>query len=161
MNIFFLDNDEQLNAQWHCDKHVVKMPLEATQMVSTCFRIHYMGDLPWWFYKISYKNHPMSIWVRTSIQNCMYACRYGIELCHEYSYRYNKTHACEEILKYALLHVDGLDIIKEAFTEPPRCMPKQYCIGSTVVHDYRAYYRSKQDTIIMKWKNRKKPYWLG
>ena len=35
MNIFVLDKDPKQAAQWHVDKHVVKMPLEAAQLLST------------------------------------------------------------------------------------------------------------------------------
>ena len=35
MNIFLLDYNIERCARYHCDKHVVKMPLETTQMLST------------------------------------------------------------------------------------------------------------------------------
>ena len=34
MNIFILDEDPSVAAQYHCDKHVVKMVLETAQMLS-------------------------------------------------------------------------------------------------------------------------------
>jgi len=33
MNLFILDKVIKKNAKAHCDKHIVKMPLEAMQMV--------------------------------------------------------------------------------------------------------------------------------
>ena len=39
MNIFYLDRDEQKAAQYHCDKHVVKMILESAQLLSTAHRV--------------------------------------------------------------------------------------------------------------------------
>ena len=35
MNIFILDRDPKVCAQYHCDKHVVKMILETAQMICT------------------------------------------------------------------------------------------------------------------------------
>ena len=32
MNIFVLDQDVDVAAKWHVDRHVVKMPLETAQM---------------------------------------------------------------------------------------------------------------------------------
>ena len=39
MNIFILDTDPIVAAQWQCDKHVVKMIVESAQMLSTAHRI--------------------------------------------------------------------------------------------------------------------------
>jgi len=35
MNIFVLDLDPELAAQYHCDKHVPKLCVEATQLIVT------------------------------------------------------------------------------------------------------------------------------
>ena len=39
MNIFYLDHNPLLSAQYHCDKHVCKMIVEYAQMLSTAHRI--------------------------------------------------------------------------------------------------------------------------
>lgn len=39
MNIFFLDLDPKTCAQYHCDKHVVKMIVEYGQLLSTAHRV--------------------------------------------------------------------------------------------------------------------------
>ena len=39
MNIFFLDKDPIIAAQYHCDKHCVKMILEYAQLLSTAHRV--------------------------------------------------------------------------------------------------------------------------
>lgn len=38
MNIFYLDTDPVKAAEYHCDKHVVKMILETAQLLSTVLR---------------------------------------------------------------------------------------------------------------------------
>jgi len=37
MNIFILDNNPKLAAQYHCDKHCVKMILESAQLLCAQF----------------------------------------------------------------------------------------------------------------------------
>lgn len=39
MNIFYLDENPVLAAEFHCDKHVVKMILESAQLLSTAHRV--------------------------------------------------------------------------------------------------------------------------
>ena len=68
MNIFYLDRNPIVAAQMMCDKHVVKMILESAQMLSTAHRVldgDTYADLVG-LYKIAHKNHPSSVWVRSS-----------------------------------------------------------------------------------------------
>ena len=73
MNIFYLDSDPYVAAKMHCDKHVVKMILESAQMLSTAHRVldgdEYADERG--LYKMAHKNHPSTIWVRTSTDNYM------------------------------------------------------------------------------------------
>ena len=39
MNIFYLDRDPKIAAQYHLDKHVVKMIVEYAQLMSTAHRL--------------------------------------------------------------------------------------------------------------------------
>ena len=82
MNIFFLDYDTQKCAQYHCDKHVVKMVLETAQLL--CGVHHTTPQVtPQVPYKLSHKNHPCAIWCRESLSNYLYLCDLGLELCKE------------------------------------------------------------------------------
>ena len=40
MNIFHLHKVPKVCAEYHCDKHVVKMILETAQMLSTAYQKH-------------------------------------------------------------------------------------------------------------------------
>ena len=53
MNIFVLDNEVEKCAEYHCDKHVIKMILESAQMMSAVVRLqgYDVG------YKLTHKNH--------------------------------------------------------------------------------------------------------
>ena len=68
MNIFFLDYDPKKCAQYHLDKHVVKMIVETAQML---YSVHWFLELslPSSAYKKAHINHPCSIWARTSLEN--------------------------------------------------------------------------------------------
>ena len=39
MNLFWLDEDPFKSIEYHCDKHVVKMPTEYKQMLCTAHRV--------------------------------------------------------------------------------------------------------------------------
>ena len=39
MNFFYLDEDPWQSIEYHCDKHIVKMPTEYKQMLCTAHRV--------------------------------------------------------------------------------------------------------------------------
>ena len=155
MNIFFLDFDTQKCAQYHCDKHVVKMILETAQLLCGA---HHMANrislnIP---YKLSHKNHPCSIWVRESLSNYLYLCDLGLELCKEYTYRYEKRHKSQDVIEWCLSNKPLIYDI--GFTTPPKAMPDEYKVDD-VIQSYRNYYvGAKKD--FAKWKNRDIPEWF-
>jgi hypothetical protein len=152
MNIFFLDNDVRKCAQYHNDKHVVKMILETAQLLCGA---HWVvgGDAP---YKLSHKNHPCSIWVRESLSNYLLLCELGLELCNEYTYRYGKRHKSQEVIEWCV--VNKLNITDIGLTEQPMAMPDQYKTNS-VVESYRNYYIGDKSGFAS-WKNREVPNWF-
>ena len=68
MNIFFLDKSPELAAKYLCDKHVPKMLLESSQMLSTAIQRHLGGTIGE-LYKPAYPKHPMTIWVGDNKNN--------------------------------------------------------------------------------------------
>ena len=94
MNIFHLHKDPKICAEYHCDKHVVKMILETAQMLSTAYQKHCGDDDN--LYKSAYPKHPMTIWVGESVENFNYAHLLGKELGKQY-----KTVSEKVILKKA------------------------------------------------------------
>ena len=67
MNIFVLDYMSEDAAKMLCDKHIVKMPLESAQMLSSVWHRYGHGDKVQ--YKQAYKNHPATVWAGDSIGN--------------------------------------------------------------------------------------------
>ena len=155
MNIFLLDTDTRKCAQYHCDKHVVKMILETAQLLCG---VHHMTDqvtdqVP---YQLSHKNHPCAIWSRESLSNYLYLCDLGLELCKEYTYRYGKRHKSQDVIEWCVTNKPN--ICDKEFTEPARAMPNEYKVDS-VVESYRNYYIGEKSKIAV-WKNREIPEWF-
>jgi hypothetical protein len=105
MNLFYLDEDHDLNAQFHVDKHVSKMVLEVAEMICMAhwvsesvgyvpralskeeyaevleYRAPYKADAPEdrpipYIGQNSHLNHPSTIWVRSSSENYDWAINY-------------------------------------------------------------------------------------
>jgi hypothetical protein len=156
MNIFFLDTDTKKCAEYHCDKHVVKMILETAQLLCG---VHHLTnqvnvEIP---YKLSHKNHPCSIWTRESLSNYLYLCDLGLELCKEYTYRYGKRHKSQDVIEWCL--VNKPKIPDTGFTNPPKAMPDEYKVDD-FVKSYRNYYVGAKSSIA-KWKSRSIPEWFN
>lgn len=158
MNIFFLSIIPKICAQMHVDKHVVKMILETTQLLCSA---HYM--FPTDFkpcYKLTHKNHPSAIWVRTSKPNYEWLCMLGKELCIEYTYRYGKVHKCEPYLYDLSNNIPNLPDI--GFSTPLQAMPNEYK-DNDAIEAYRSYYFFHK-MHIHSWKGKKNgrptPEWI-
>ena len=124
MNIFHLDKNPKICAEYHCDRHVVKMILETAQMLSTAYRKKFgdNDDL----YKTAYPKHPMTIWVGDSGDNFFCSVQLLDQLLYQYTVRYKKVHKTIKISnllhsKHKLWHT-----WKTEFTRPPLCMPDEY-----------------------------------
>ena len=77
INIFLLDYNVTQCAQYHCDKHIVKMPLETTQMLSTVhWRYENKGP-----YLPVHEKHPCTLWAGQTVENYVWLWRLGIALC--------------------------------------------------------------------------------
>jgi len=163
MNIFFLDENPTLSAQYHVDKHVVKMILETAQLL--CSVHHVTDQLPTNYrrstveapYKLSHKNHPCAVWARQSLSNYLYLCELGLELGKEYTHRYGKRHKSIDVINWCIINKPNIPDI--GFTTPAMAMPDEFKVDS-VVESYRNYYMGAKSDLAS-WKNREKPFWFG
>lgn len=150
MNIFYLDSDVKKCAQYHCDKHVVKMITEYAQLLSTACRVNgfEIG------YKVTHNNHPCAKWVRESQANFLYLVDLQYYLHEEYKQRYGayKVHKAFTVVEELVLP----NLPEVEFTEPPKCVPDDFKYLPTV-EAYRAYYL-RDKAYFCTWKNTK-PYW--
>ena len=156
MNIFILDYNTKKCAQYHCDKHVVKMILETAQLLCG---VHHVTDqvTDQVQYKLSHKNHPCAIWARESLSNYLYLCDLGLELCKEYTYRYGKRHKSQQVIEWCMINKPQIPDID--FTSPPKAMPDEYKVID-VVESYRNYYMGAKKNFAV-WKNRNIPEWFS
>ena len=179
MNIFYLHEDPIQNAKWHIDKHIVKMPIEYAQLMSTAHRVcdgkevrrlskanrllktydHPEPELDHTLYKSCHVNHPSAIWVRQSKKNYRWLYEMWTELNTEFMYRYDKDvpHLSYSKLKYALFSPPE-NMEEGVFTEPTQAMPDDVKNKSSITA-YRDYY-IKYKTHLHNWKNRTVPYWM-
>lgn len=176
MNIFFLDTDPQIAAQYHHDKHVVKMILETAQLLSTAHRVldgeQYVDQstgrkIKRWkmndsfiderLYKATHMNHPSNVWTRESKDNYIWLYKLFVSLCHEYTHRYGKVHAtCKKLA--VILGQTPKNIPDVGMTKMPQAMPDQYKANDSV-QAYRNYYVGAKKS-QSKYTNRNEPAWL-
>ena len=162
MNLFLLSWDPKVFASRHINKHVGKMLLEITQMMYTAWHILHPGG-EWMdecpvnkkgergYKRISNINHPMAVWVRSSVTNYMFAARLAIELGEEFERRYKHPHASLEHARWLAEHIPecvhnislksqyGFLNLEDDVEPVPLCMPDAYHDPDPVVA-YNKYY---------------------
>lgn len=182
MNLFILDYDLDKNAQYHIDKHVGKMQLEAGQLLAIALWVDkIIGYCPRKLNKEesdevqavmakephiderkfvrylaprSHTNHPCAIWVRSSLDNFEWAQVYVNALNEETMYRGNKSHAsCAEVNKWP----SPTRLPRVGLTPFALSMPEDYK-QEDAVEAYRTYYRNYKAEIAS-WKTRGEPNW--
>ena len=167
MNIFILDESPIISAQMQCDKHIVKMPLETAQMLCSVWHRYGQGmNVP---YKEAHRNHPCTLWAGNDGANYDWLWQHGMELCFEYTRRYNKIHKCQQVIMDIRETDWGTLQYKPMERTPhPQCMPDEYKEQDgffspevASVRAYRKYYvNDKKD--IAKWeKSRPMPDWYA
>ena len=177
MNIFVLDESPVKAAEYHCNKHVVKMILEYTQLLCTAHRVldgeetielskNNRKVKRWKFenslkdkviYSATHVNHPSAVWVRESSSHYWWLYNLLKELHYEYKLRYDKTHKCFVYLKVLDVLPKNIKVSKN-FKQPPQAMPEDYkCEDS--IKAYRNYYINAK-AYMAKWTSRQVPTWF-
>lgn len=181
MNIFVLNKDPIVSAIEQCDKHVVKMPTESAQMLSTAHRIldGYVEKRPsksgkrmidYWvhpdsnlenvLYKAVHHKHPSTLWTMQSNNNYNWHYVHFCALCDEYEFRYGRKHGADLRLR-EILATPPKNIPVGFKTQQPLAMKSNpECMMSDVVESYRAFYQTKQDRFKMVWSKRPIPEWF-
>lgn len=165
MNIFLLDENPELAAQYHCNTHVIKMILESAQLLSTAINLHHGKQvMP---YKSTHINHPCAIWVRESRDNALWLVELTTALNAEYKYRYKKTrnenHKSYDMLTAARIKNRIKSLPATPQTPPALAMPDKYWVidslGMDAVQSYRNYYKNGK-TDLLAYTRREPPEWL-
>ena len=181
MNIFVLDTDVKKCAEYHCDKHLVKMITEHNQILGsiayTARGITRKRDITPEFiqknfqgfprkhadgsphpYGIGYKNHPCTQWTKSSMQNYMWLCNLTLRMCEEYTRRYGRKHAGESICSW---YYSNMPAALPMLTMTPfaQAMPDD-CKSPDAVSAYRNYYM-KHKARFAKWAHSPTPHWFN
>lgn len=178
MNIFQLDKDPVLCAEYHLDKHVVKMILEYSQLLSTSHRLldgkqseslsktgrrtttwRLDDDRDSILYKATHNNHPSAIWARKSSGNYTWLQTLLASLSEQYFIRYGKRHKCERDGLIARLESLPNNIPIAAQSPILLAMPDEYKIDKDPIECYREYYRNGK-LHLHSWKVVGAPAWL-
>lgn len=156
MNIFALHIDPAIAAQLHCDKHVIKMITETTQILSTNFSIlglapaietHSKNTL----YKPYNPNHRCVKWARDTTGNLYWTAELLRALILEYEYRYGPDYSkfvkARQLTPYFQIYSKQLFFADdpESRNRTPfvMAMPEQYQQADPVLA-YQAYYREEK-----------------
>jgi hypothetical protein len=177
MNIFVLDLDPALCAQYHCDKHLIKMIVEHCQILGsiayTARGITRKKDITPEFilkhfqgfprsrdgqphpYGIGFKNHPCTQWAGHSFDNYVWLCKLTLEMCKEYTRRYKKKHVGEAIANWYYANPPELPL--KGMTPFAQAMP-DVCKNPNPVTAYRDYYKQYKARFA-KWAHSPTPKW--
>lgn len=167
MNLFVLSLCYRECAEWMFDKHVSKMILETCQMLSTAKHLldpfYEESEEHQQIYKISHKNHPVSIWIRTSLENYLWACDMATAMHDEWRYRYGhpdtKCHASYRVVQLLRKYAPWADCFpQQGLTPFAQAMPNDYK-SLCAVEAYRKYYQSPEKRRIASWRGRNPPPW--
>jgi len=172
MNLFFLDIDPKKCAEYHCDKHVVKMIIEIVQMLYAAHHIN-KSELPPDCYKVHSPNHPTCVWIRQNKNNYIYASTLAVELAKEYTHRYFKIHKSQKHAEW--LHQNVPDFKESNYKNQPRLSKNLYfqslgmtdiplampvdCFLEDTIKSYRKYYLLHKKRFV-KWTLRDIPPWF-
>ena len=165
MNLFILSLIQKEIAKYMMDKHVSKILLEAVQMLCSAKRVLNPDDSSnERLYKLAHKNHPVTIWCRTSKANFVWTLDLIEALHNEWRFRYghpetkfHKSYIMAHYLKENMPSDDSF--AKKGLTPFALAMPDEYK-SDDPVQSYRNYYMSEDKQRIATWKKgRGKPDW--
>jgi hypothetical protein len=157
VNIFVLDESPRVAAEYHCDKHVVKMIVETAQILSTTHHVLDGEEAVPGIYKKTHANHPCCVWARESSENYSWLLSLGFYLAGEYKTRYKKTHKTSQVLDTLSSFPSHLP--SGSLTPFALAMPEQY-VTEDAVQSYRGFYIGEKARFA-KWKYTEAPAWFS
>ena len=168
MNLFILSLNFKECAEYLFDKHVSKILLEAVQMLCTSMLLvdpenEITNKIK--LYKIAHKNHPVTIWMRNSLENYVWTLDLVDAMHDEWKYRYNhppeKMHKSYVVAQYLRKYAPTADKFPcKGLTPFAQAMPVE-CKRDDPVEAYRAYYQTAEKRRIASWKRRERPSWYN
>lgn len=183
MNLFILDLDFELNAQYHVDDHVNKIALEACQVLSTALWLRQEPGVSYdaavWYQKGLWATdarasmpraytptHIGSIahWLTDPV-NYMWCLRYTIELCKEHQFRkgaiVQQWRMASQLPRFTVSRSPSIwyAAVDESHLTADKIRAGKKVSTDRVVEVYRQYYRH-QKSHLHPWTGRRVPEWL-
>ena len=166
MNLFILSLNFRECAEFMFDKHISKILLEIVQMLCAAMQLidpdnEVKNKIK--LYKISHKNHPVTIWMRDSLENYMWALNL-VEAMHcEWKYRYDhpadKLHKSYIVATFLKEYAPSADKFPNTGLTPFALAMPVECKCDDPIESYRKYYQTADKQKIASWKKRGKPEW--
>lgn len=157
MNIFVLDSNPVLAAQYHGDKHVVKMVTETMQILCdvhwkylTDFCMHPLCCEP------THEGHPCVRWAAESRQNYSWLLELGYAIADEYHFRYHLPSTALSVFDRIQ---DATFLPDLGLTDRPRAFGKFQSDHEDIVEAYRHYYREVKGFLTWE-KGRDRPFFM-
>ncbi len=157
MNIFVTNAATYLAVRDLDDKRLVKMVLETCQILSTVMTLR-GAEGP---YKPTHKNHPCTIWANDPV-NFHWLVVYFLYICQEYTYRFNKVHACFRFINLFKDYSDELfkiEVIVDGPMEFVNCTKFKDEADTVLAYRLALVDKWANDKRPPKWTKRKKPEW--
>lgn len=180
MNIFATNIDPYVAGAEHLDKHVVKMPIEYSQLLATAHRVldgipsefeHPRKGLIDYPYALqeeqgstpilplaSHQNHPSAIWARECSANYEWLYNLYLAVGAEYTYRYGREHASMRHAKRLQYFPENIRHSKE-MTPFTMAMPDEYKCDDPIIA-YRKYISFGKRDDLHVWSHRETPFWF-
>lgn len=173
MNIFAIDQDPKQSARWLCDKHVIKMIVESSQILANCFTLETLAkpDCPRTITGAARKHfnpkHPSCLWANESSENMNWLFEHVKEMLREKYARFPDAgrHFCHDFIDWAEINKKQsitpkgkLTKFKIAISDKMNCRHHPLFNEDDPVLCYRLYY--KLDKPFAKWK-RNMPLWMN
>jgi hypothetical protein len=148
------------------DKHISKILLEIVQMLCATMQLvdpdnEVKNKIK--LYKISHKNHPVTIWMRQSLENYMWALNLVEAMHTEWKYRYDhpadKLHKSYIVATFLKEFAPSADKFASTELTPFALAMPVECKCDDPIEAYRKYYQTEDKQKIASWKKRGKPEW--
>lgn len=154
MNIFYTNENPLLAAEDHCKVHMRKMIVEYAQILSAAHHVLDGDQAIQGIYKLTHKNHPSALWLRTGQYQYEWVLDCALTLCKLYTKDTGKVHKSQEILERLCDLPQNLPLTE--WQDPPVAAPDKFkalAIFNGTVYAYREYMKSKFE----EWQQRDKP----
>ena len=127
------------------------MGLETAQLLCTAlYRYDVLAP-----YKPTHTNHPTTLWAGDSSAHFCWLKLFGLALCREYTWRYNRIHTSQSVIK---LLPTKPPLPDKGWQDPPQAMPDKYKTRDAV-DAYRHFYQGDKYTFA-KWTKRPVPFFM-